>query len=129
MRAKFAGVTGRFVGTLEVGTASWLGGALEGRTGGKAFGPVPLNLGAGLVLVALGHMNVGGALFAKRTSSADGSTTESVMLASSSSDHLNNLGNGFIGSYLAATGFAWGRKWKETGKMFGHHSWSQAYDQ
>ncbi|HSX22254.1 MAG TPA: hypothetical protein VLE97_05715 [Gaiellaceae bacterium] len=110
IRERMAGITGRFIGTLEVGVGSWVGGALEGRTSGGTFLKVPYNLGIGVVLLALGHgvgqTDAGGAGY---------------------SEHFNNLGNGFLGSYLAATGFAWGRKWKETGKMFGHHSWSQAY--
>jgi hypothetical protein len=106
LRERFAGITSRFVGTIEVGAASWLGGALEGRTQGAALGPVPYNLGIGALLLVGGHLN----------------------LAEGYSDHLNNLGNGFIGSYLAATGYAWGKRWKESGKLFGHHSWSEAYD-
>jgi hypothetical protein len=106
LREKFAGITSRFVGTVEVGAASWLGGAIEGRTSGAALGPVPVNLGIGALLLVGGHLELAGGEW---------------------SGHLNNLGNGFIGSYLAATGYAWGKRWKESGKMFGHHSWSQAY--
>jgi|SRR6185436_17550205 len=110
IRERLSGITGRFIGTIEVGAASWLGGALEGRTSGGTLLKVPYNLGIGVLFLALGH-GVG--------------QTESGV--ASYSDHFNNLGNGFIGSYLAATGYAWGKKWKETGKLFGNHSWSQAY--
>jgi hypothetical protein len=106
MREKFAGITQRFVGTVEVGAASWLGGAIEGRSGGYSLGPVPINLGVGALFLAFGHLELAGSEW---------------------SGHLNNLGNGFIGSYLAATGYAFGKRWKDSGKMFGHHSWSTPY--
>src|SRR4029077_12944206 len=106
LREKFSGITERFVGTIEVGAGAWLGGAVEGRTGGGTVLKVPINLGLGAVLLAAGHLDLGG-------------TQES--------GDLNNLGNGFIGSYVAATGYAFGKRWKETGKLFGGHSWSQPY--
>jgi hypothetical protein len=107
IRERFSGMTQRFVGTIEVGAAAWIGGAIEGRTSGGTLLKVPYNLGLGVLFLAAGHLDLAGPQM---------------------SDHLNNLGNGFVGSYVAATGYAWGRKWKETGKMFGHHSWTQAYD-
>ncbi|HSX22256.1 MAG TPA: hypothetical protein VLE97_05725 [Gaiellaceae bacterium] len=110
LRDRFSGIAGRFIGTVEVGAASWLGGALEGRTSGASLGPVPWNLGIGALFLVGAHLNL-----ANRPGGAD------------YTEHLNNLGNGFVGSYLAATGYAWGRKWKESGKLFGNHSWSQAY--
>jgi hypothetical protein len=106
LREKFSGITERFIGTVEVGAGAWLGGAIEGRTAGGTVMKVPINLGVGALLLAAGHLELAGSQW---------------------SGHLNHLGNGFIGSYVAATGYAWGKKWKETGKLFGHHSWSQAY--
>ncbi len=32
-----------------------------------------------------------------------------------------------VGGLLAATGYAFGKRWKETGKLWGGHSWTQAY--
>lgn len=106
IREKFAGVTGRFVGTIETLAGAWLGGTIEGRTEGAAIGPLPINLGAGILLIGAGHLDLAGGRW---------------------SDDLNNMGNGFIGSYFAATGYAFGKRWKETGKMLGGHSWSQPY--
>ena len=109
IREKFAGFTGRFVGTIEVAAGAFIGGALEGKTGGWAVGPLPINLGVGAAFLVLGHANLG-----------DGRW----------SSDLNNVGNGFVGSYLAATGYAFGKRWKETGKMFGGggHPWAHPYD-
>lgn len=110
LREKFSGITQRFVGTLEVGAGSWIGGAIEGRTSGGTVLKVPINLGVGALLLAAGHLDLAGDQW---------------------SEHLNNLGNGFIGSYIAATGYAFGKRWKETGKMFGGggHPWAQPYEQ
>ena len=109
LREKFAGITGRSIGTLETGVAAWLGGAIEGRTAGGSLGPVPINLGAGALLLVAGHLDLAGGQW---------------------SEHLNNIGNGFIGSYLAATGYAFGKRWKETGKMLGGGGspWTQPYE-
>ena len=109
LREKFAGITGRFVGTVETAAGAWLGGAIEGRTSGGTVLNVPINLGAGVLFLVAGHLEMAGRDW---------------------SDHLNNLGNGFIGSYLAATGYAFGKRWKETGKLLGGggHPWSHPYE-
>ncbi len=109
IRDKFAGFTGRFVGTIEVAAGSWIGGAIEGRTAGGSIGPLPINLGIGAVFLVVGHLDLQQGKW-----SAD----------------LNNIGNGFIGSYLAATGYAFGKRWKETGKMLGGggHPWTHPYE-
>jgi len=109
MQAKYSGVKGRLVGTGETLTGAWLGGAFEGRTGGAAIGPIPVNLGAGIALFAMSHFHVGGARWGK---------------------DLHNVGNGFIGSWAAATGYAWGKRWKESGRAFGGggHPWAHPYE-
>ncbi len=109
LREKFGGITQRTIGTLETGAAAWLGGAIEGRTAGAALGPVPINLGAGALLLVAGHLDLAGGQW---------------------SEHLTNIGNGFIGSYLAATGYAFGKRWKETGKLIGggDSTWLNPYD-
>jgi len=106
LREKFSGITERFVGTVETAAGAWLGGTIEGRTEGGTILRVPYNLGVGVVLLAAGHLELAGSQW---------------------SGHLNNLGNGFIGSYLAAVGFAFGKRWKETGKLLGGHSWGHPY--
>jgi len=109
LRDKFAGITSRFVNTIETAAGAWLGGAIEGRTGGAAIGPLPVNLGVGALLLVGGHLNLAGGQY---------------------SEHLNQLGNGFVGSYLAATGYAFGKRWKETGKILGGggHPWVHPYE-
>ena len=109
LREKFAGITQRSIGTIETGAAAWLGGAIEGRTAGASLGPVPLNLGAGALMLVAAHLDLAGEKY---------------------SEHLNNIGNGFIGSYLAATGYAFGKRWKETGKVLGGggRPWTHPYE-
>jgi len=109
LRGRLAGMTGRFVGTVEVGVASWLGGAIEGRTGGGTFLKIPINLGVGALFLAAAHLDLAGPQW---------------------SGHLNNLGNGFLGSYVAASGYSFGKTWKETGKMFGGGGapWTHPYE-
>jgi hypothetical protein len=92
--------------TVETAAGAWLGGTIEGRTGGTTVLRVPINLGLGAVSLALAHFHVAGEEW---------------------SGHLNNLGNGLIGSYLAAVGYAFGKRWKESGKIWGGHSWTQPY--
>jgi hypothetical protein len=108
LRDKFSGFTQRFVGTLETGVGAWLGGTIEGRTSGGTVLKVPINLGVGALLLAASHLD----------------------LAGNQSEHLHNLGNGFIGSYIAATGYAFGKRWRETGKMLGGggHPWVSPYE-
>jgi hypothetical protein len=109
LREKFSGIAERFIGTVEVGAGAWLGGALEGRTGGSTVLNVPINLAVGGLLIAAAHLELAGGQYSK---------------------HLNDLGNGFFGSYVAATGYAFGKRWKETGKLIGGggHPWAQPYE-
>ena len=98
---------GGLLATVAVCDLSYLIG--EGRTGGGTVLKVPINLGVGALLLAAGHLDLAGDKY---------------------SEHLNNLGNGFIGSYVAATGFAFGKRWRETGKVFGGggHPFTQPYE-
>jgi len=98
LRDKFSG-NHRALRRYHRGRAgAWLGGAIEGRTGGGTVLRVPINLGVGALLLVAGHLDLAGAQW---------------------SGHLNNLGNGLVGSYVAATGYAFGKRWRETGKLFG----------
>src|SRR4029077_1839445 len=108
LRNKFDGWKGRATSTIENLGGAWLGGALEGRTGGAAVGPLPLHLGVGAVLLGASHFGVGGDRWGQ---------------------DLHNVGNGFVGSWLAATGYAFGKRWQESGKIFGGggHPWTQPY--
>ena len=94
--------------TLETGAGAWIGGLIEGRWGGPSIGPLPVNLIAGAALLVAAHAN----------------------LAGDYSEDCNNLGNGFIGSYLAATGYAFGKRWRDTKQAFGGggHPFAQPYE-
>lgn len=109
IREKVAGITGRFIGTAETAAGAWIGGAIEGRTAGGTVLRIPINLGVGAILLAVGHLDLVGADW---------------------SNHVNNVGNGFIDSYVAATGYAFGKRWRETGKVFGGggHPWTSPYE-
>jgi hypothetical protein len=108
LRAKLTKGAHTFFGVAEVGAGAWLGGAIEGRTSGGSIGPVPINLGIGALLLTAGHLNLAGGTYSK---------------------HFENLGNGFIGSYLAATGYAFGKRWKDSGHVLGGGSqpWLHPY--
>lgn len=90
VRDRVTATAHKFAGTFFVGAGSWLGGAVEGSTNGWAIGPVPLNLGIGAALLLVGHTDLAGSQW---------------------SESLNSLGNGFLGSYLAARGYAFGQHW------------------
>lgn len=98
LRDKFAGMTERAVRTVEVGAGAFLGGVLEGRTDGGTVLHVPMNLGVGIALSAAGYLDLAGEEYSK---------------------HLNNFGDGFIGSYVGSKGYAFGQNWRNTGKLFG----------
>ena len=108
LREKFTGVARHVATTVEVAAGAWLGGMAEGKTAGAAVGPLPVNLLAGIALVGASHL--------KQVDSWG------------KSDDVNNFGNGFIASYFAATGYSFGKNWKETGKLFsGGHPWTHPY--
>src|SRR5206468_424525 len=80
IRERVTGLAQKSFGFLETGAGAWAGGMLEGKTGGKSIGPLPVNLLVGAGLLAAGYANLGGDKY---------------------SDHFNHLGNGFVGSYFA----------------------------
>lgn len=130
IKEKISLYTQKSFGLLETGFGSWTGGLLEGRTGGASLGPVPLNLGIGVVLATVGA--IAGARKEKVTVTEEVTADFRRVTAQRDQigEHLTNLGNGFIGSYLAATGYAFGKRWKETGKVLGGggHPWTQPYE-
>jgi len=108
IRDRISAYSQRGFGTLETGLGAWAGGVLEGRTGGMSVGPLPVNLLLGAGFLVVGYANLGGERY---------------------SEHFSNLGNGFLGSYLAATGYAFGKRWRETGKILGGgHPWTAPYE-
>ena len=103
LREKVMGYAQRSYGVLETGAGAFAGGLLEGKLGGKGLGPLPFNLLAGVgFLVASnfvdGRTNLGGERLSK---------------------HLENFGNGLLASYTTAWGYAFGKRWRETGEAFG----------
>ncbi len=98
LKGKLSGMTERAVRTVEVGAGAWAGGLIEGRTAGQTVLHIPINLAAGVALSAAGYLDLAGDEW---------------------SGHLNNFGDGFIGSYVAATGYAFGKRWRDTGSLLG----------
>lgn len=100
LREKLSGTTARAVRTLEVSAAALAGGVIQGKAGpeGAHLFHVPIDLGLGLALNVLGYFDAAGDEY---------------------SEHLNNLGDGFLASYLSNVGFGWGNSWRTTGKLFG----------
>ena len=97
LRDRLTGVTRKAVGTLETAAAAGVGGLIQGRAGaeGSHILHVPTDLGLGLVLNVLGYFNAAGDY----------------------SEHLNNVGDGFLASFTSSVGFGWGAAWRETGKF------------
>ena len=109
IREKVTSYAQKSFGVLETGLGSWAGGVIEGKFNGASVGPLPLNLLLGAGFLVAGYANLGKEKY---------------------SEHFNNLGNGLVGSYLAATGYAFGKRWRETGKLIGGggHPWTQPYE-
>ena len=108
-RERFAGIAQRSFSTIETAAGAWIGGAVEGKSAGGTVLNIPYNLLAGGLLLVAGHLDLASGRY---------------------SEHLNSLGNGFVGSFLAASGYAFGKRWKETGKMLGGggHPWIHPYE-
>lgn len=99
LRAKWSGVANAALSTAEVSAGAFLGGVLEGKTsGGALFDRLPYNLLGGVALLAAGH---------------------TVLADTDYADHVNNVGNGFIAGYVASKGYAFGERWRDTGKILG----------
>jgi hypothetical protein len=105
VKERLEGATTKLVRTVEVGAAAIAGGMIQGKAGpdGATVMKVPVDLGAGLLLNVAGYFNAAG----------------------QHSDHLNNLGDGFLASYLSSLGFGIGNTWRTTGKLFGAKSTPQ----
>lgn len=96
-KKRIAGVTQKSTRTLEVAAAAGIGGLIQGRAGeeGSHILHIPTDLAAGLGLNILGYFNAAG----------------------KHSDHLNNLGDGFLASFVSGMTFEWGDAWRRTGKF------------
>ncbi len=94
-------ITKSVVRTLEVAAAAGIGGVIQGHAGeeGSHVFHIPTDLGLGILLNGLGLFNAAG----------------------SYSEHLNNMGDGFLASFTSSIGFGWGDAWQKTGK-FSFHS-------
>ena len=68
--------------TAEVGMGAFVMGGIQGRFGDVSVGPVPVSLGAGLILHAAGLAGVGGR----------------------NSQHLSAIGDGCLAAYLTTIG-------------------------
>lgn len=97
LKERLTGATRKAVRTLEVAAAAGAGGLIQGKAGeeGSHIFHVPTDLGLGLGLNLLGYFNAAG----------------------DHSEHLNNLGDGFLASFTSSVGFGWGNTWRTTGKF------------
>lgn len=97
VKERLSGTTKKAVRTLEVATAAGIGGVIQGRAGepGSSVMGIPTDLGLGLALNLAGYFDAAGDY----------------------SDHLNNLGDGFLASFTSSVGFGWGNNWRQTGKF------------
>jgi len=80
-------VVEKMVHTAEVGSAAFLSGVVQGRTGGVEVLGVPLDLGLAAGLHVFGFMGLGGKM----------------------SSHLHGFGDGFLAAFLTQTGVGVGR--------------------
>jgi hypothetical protein len=111
LREKFAVHTGRIVSTLETVAGAWAGGVIEGKTNGQTVLKVPVNLLGGIALLAAGHW--------MESAKPD--------IAKWGAD-LNNVGSGLVGSYIAATGYAFGKRWRDSGFKAAFGGFAHPYD-
>jgi hypothetical protein len=100
LQGKAARVVGHSIGTLEVAAGAGLAGLLQGMSKSKD-GPrvfhVPADLAIGLGLQVACHLDLAGKEY---------------------SQHLGNVGNGFIAAYFTEAGYAIGKRKRETGTFF-----------
>lgn len=84
-------VVEQVVHTAEVGSAAFIAGVVQGRTGGVEILGVPLDLGLAAGLHGLAFLGIGGKM----------------------SSHLHGFGDGFLAAFLATTGRGVGVTMKE----------------
>lgn len=110
--AKVNGIAKKAADTgVTVGSA-WLGGALEGVTGGSTVPLInmPWNLFLGLVFTGFSH-------YTKVSDRIPGGGRQ-----------LGNIGEGLLSSWTSAVGYHWGKGWKDSGfKLWGRKSLSAPY--
>ena len=110
IRERIRDISQKSLGMLGSAGGAWAGGLIQGRFERGGLGPIPYNLLAGVAFLVAGYANAGGERY---------------------SEHLNNIGNGFVASYLAGAGLAFGKRWRETGKVFGGFQgrpWTHPYE-
>lgn len=89
IREKAEQTTERLIGTAETAGAAFAAGVIQGKTGGVEVFGVPLELGLGIGLNAFAFL--GG--------------------AGRHSEHLHNVGNGFLAAYATTMGRGVGATW------------------
>jgi hypothetical protein len=91
IKKKAEATTEKLLRTAETSGAAFAAGVIQGRTGGIEVVGVPLELALGASLNVLGYF--GG--------------------AGKHSDHLNNVGDGFLAAYATTLGRGVGETWLE----------------
>lgn len=98
LAGKLEGATEKLLRTGGVAVGATLGGVIEGHAGPEGshiLGTVPTNLGVGLAMNTLALFDAAG----------------------KHSEHIQNVGDGFLAAYFSSKGFAVGANWKATGKF------------
>lgn len=98
LRERGARVIEKIVRTGEVALGATIGGLIQGKAQTGMIGPVPIDLGLGVIANGLAAADV----FGDRAS-----------------EHLGNVGDGLIAAWGADLGHAVGARWKNTGRLFG----------
>jgi hypothetical protein len=95
---RFEGVTKKMVRTGAVLAGAGAGGIIQGHAGpkGSHIAGLPTDLVLGLGFMVGGYANAAGKRY---------------------SEHLSDVGDGLLASFVSSVGFGWGNTWRETGKF------------
>ncbi len=97
LRGKVGALAEKSIRTIEVAAGAVIGGVIQGRAGGTAhLLGVPADLAGGVALHLAGYLDLAG---------------------ERASDHLNNLGDGFLGAFFSDVGHGVGKRWKSSGSL------------
>lgn len=97
LRGKVGSLAEKGIRTIEIAAGAVIGGVIQGRAGGTAhLLGIPVDLVAGVGLHLAGYLDLAGDDW---------------------SDHLNNVGDGFLGAFFSDVGHGVGKRWKASGSL------------